>query len=169
MEDHLVQALQRLIENTPGGRKAVADAIRANEQSLYQIVAGVPLSSGRARSVGRRLREKLDNAFPGWASRTFEPGAARIEVTGHAPTVSVRPAVSIDDAARTIAEALMKLDGQQRRSAEGALQILVSTPDQWPAVAALLRSLAEPAPKGGEGLGESPASLGRGQAAGGRK
>lgn len=67
----------------------------------------------------------------------------------------------VELAVQALAEALMKLDGQQRKSAEGALQILVSTPDQWRTVATHMRNLMEPQ------LGGSLASPGRDQAAGG--
>lgn len=66
MTDPMVEALRRLIARTEGGRPAVAAAIHANEQTLYQIVAGIPLSSGKARGVGRDLRDRLTRAFPGW-------------------------------------------------------------------------------------------------------
>lgn len=66
MHDPLVDALRRLIASTEGGRHAVASAIHANEQSLYQIVSGIPLSSGKPRGVGRDLRDRLTRAFPNW-------------------------------------------------------------------------------------------------------
>lgn len=68
MRDPLTQALIRLCETR--GRRAVAQAIGANEQTLYQIIAGVPLPSGAPRGVGRNLRQRLDSAFPGWATST---------------------------------------------------------------------------------------------------
>lgn len=66
MEDPYVEALKRLIGSTDGGRFAVAEAIHANEQTLYQITSGIPLKSGKPRTVGRDLRERLDRAYPGW-------------------------------------------------------------------------------------------------------
>lgn len=74
--DLAVAALASLVKNTPGGRHAVAAAIGANEQTLYQILAGIPLRSGRPRTVGRDLREKLDKAFPGWFDETESMEAA---------------------------------------------------------------------------------------------
>ncbi len=61
----LVDALRALCERE-GGRKAVAATLHVNEQSLYQILSGVKNKSGRAKSVGRILRERLDAHYPGW-------------------------------------------------------------------------------------------------------
>jgi SOS-response transcriptional repressor LexA len=66
--DPLAAALARLIALN-GGRHAVADAIDANEQSLYQIVSEIKDSkTGKAKGVGPRLRAKLDAHYPGWMS-----------------------------------------------------------------------------------------------------
>lgn len=65
--DPLVQALQSLVLNTRGGCKAVAEKIGANDQSLYQVVTCRPDSkTGKPKSVGKQLRDKLDDAYPGW-------------------------------------------------------------------------------------------------------
>jgi len=66
MEDPAIAALQALVTRTEGGRAAVAAAIHANEQTLYQILARIPLKSGRPRGLGRDLRERLTRAFPNW-------------------------------------------------------------------------------------------------------
>lgn len=70
MSDPLVKALTRLCGGTDRSAKArrqeVADRLGVNEQTLYQIIKGIKLESGRARTVGRHLREKLDAEFPGW-------------------------------------------------------------------------------------------------------
>lgn len=68
MEDLEVLALRRLVGTTAKRRKEVAWTLGVNEQSLYQIVAGVPLESGKARGVGRALKAKLTRHFPGWMS-----------------------------------------------------------------------------------------------------
>lgn len=80
IRQHLIDSLKRLCENTPGGFAAVAEAIQADDQSLYQIVKGVKLPSGNPKGVGPTLQKKLDAAYPGWAdmpSRALaaEPGA----------------------------------------------------------------------------------------------
>lgn len=74
MADPLVEALRALVERE-GGRHAVARKIGVNEQSLYQILRGIPLPSGKPRGVGAKLREKLNVAYPGWidASRPKMP------------------------------------------------------------------------------------------------
>src|SRR5690349_13866008 len=69
MTDQLVEARKALCERE-GGYKPVANAIEANDQTIYQIVAGVQLPSGKPRGVGRQLRERLDRRFPGWAGST---------------------------------------------------------------------------------------------------
>jgi hypothetical protein len=76
MQDNAVESLRRLVESTEGGRFAVANAIHANEQTLYQILTGVPLRSGKKRTVGRDLRERLDRHFPGWNSHPADDGQA---------------------------------------------------------------------------------------------
>lgn len=65
MTDIQVTALRVLCERN-GGYKGVADAIGANPQTIYQIISGIKLPSGRARGVGPVLREKLNQRFPGW-------------------------------------------------------------------------------------------------------
>lgn len=65
MDDPLVQALRRLVDRE-GGRHVVAARIRVNEQSLYQILRGIPLPSGRPRGIGAALRAKLTAAYPDW-------------------------------------------------------------------------------------------------------
>lgn len=57
--------LQALCDKA-GGYKALAKAVGANDQSIYQIIAGVLLPSGRPKGVGPGLRDKLDARFPGW-------------------------------------------------------------------------------------------------------
>lgn len=67
MTDPLVQALIALCKDeSTGGRAGVAKATRVNPQTIYQIVSGVLLKSGKPRGVGRELAGKLDAAFPGW-------------------------------------------------------------------------------------------------------
>lgn len=64
MEDFYVIALKNLVK--VHGRKTVAKLAGSSDQSLYQIIEGVPLKSGRRRTVGRDLQERLSAAFPGW-------------------------------------------------------------------------------------------------------
>lgn len=48
------------------GRYVVAKRAKVNEQYLYQILTGKPTNSGEARGIGKRLREKISQAFPDW-------------------------------------------------------------------------------------------------------
>lgn len=77
--------------------------------------------------------------------------------------------LTMNRAVQTVAEVLMRLGDAQRKSAEGALQILVSTPDQWRTVATLLQSLAEAQPSIAQGSGESSAYPGAAHATTGRR
>jgi phage repressor protein C with HTH and peptisase S24 domain len=49
-----------------GGYKVVAKAIECNPQTLYQVLAGIPLPSGKPRQLGRELISRLDSRYPGW-------------------------------------------------------------------------------------------------------
>lgn len=60
-----VAALQSLCDKH-GGFRVVANAIGVNDQSLYQILTGVKLASGRPKGIGPALREKLNQRYPGW-------------------------------------------------------------------------------------------------------
>ncbi len=61
-----IEALREFIGPSVERRTMVADAIGANEQTLYQILRGIPLKSGKPRGIGRHLREALDQHFPEW-------------------------------------------------------------------------------------------------------
>jgi len=63
--DPQVEALKRLCD-AHGGYQAVADAIQANRQTIYQIYAGIKLPSGNPRGVGPELRRKIAARFPNW-------------------------------------------------------------------------------------------------------
>lgn len=60
-----VSALQALCDRE-GGYRAVANALGVNDQSIYQIISGVLLPSGRPKGIGPSLREKLSQRYPGW-------------------------------------------------------------------------------------------------------
>lgn len=116
--DRYVEALKALIDRLPGGRVELAAAIRANEQSLYQIVSGVPLASGRARTVGRDLRERLDRHFPGWdQGSSNEP----LRVSEPEPPYNTSSQVTVAEFVRALSQAPKV---------------------RWPAVAALLEQAA---------------------------
>jgi hypothetical protein len=74
MDDPLVAALRVLVERE-GGWVAVGDAIGHNDQSIYQILKGIRLPSGKPKGVGPNLRKKLDTHYPGWLSLAASPVA----------------------------------------------------------------------------------------------
>lgn len=65
MDDPAVAALRRLVEQE-GGATVVADAIGANDQTIYQILKGVKLPSGNPKGVGPTIRKRLSARYPGW-------------------------------------------------------------------------------------------------------
>lgn len=83
-KDALREALVALCQRE-GGPESVADKAELNAQNLTHIIKGVLLPSGRPRGVGPKVAEKLERAFPGWASpqrmTPLDEGVA------HAPTV----------------------------------------------------------------------------------
>lgn len=64
-KEHLIASLKALCERE-GGYVAVADEIKANDQSIWQIINGVKLPSGEPRGVGPSLQKKLSERYPGW-------------------------------------------------------------------------------------------------------
>lgn len=69
--DFDVDALTRLVGGPKNAhrRREVANALGVTDHSLYQIISGVKLASGRPRGVGSLLRRKLDATFPDWNLR----------------------------------------------------------------------------------------------------
>lgn len=68
-EPALVVALRALIDASgghPTGTKAIAATIGANWQTLYQIISGIRLESGKPRNVGNNIASRLDASYPGW-------------------------------------------------------------------------------------------------------
>lgn len=63
-----------------GGYAVVAKAIGSNDQSIYQIITGVKLKSGRPKGVGPSLRDKLNKRYPGWNSEQnfLDPHSAEL-------------------------------------------------------------------------------------------
>ncbi len=64
-KDYLRTALERLCE-AEGGYKAVADKAKVSPDNLWQVLNGTPLPSGKPRSIGIVVREKITKAFPNW-------------------------------------------------------------------------------------------------------
>lgn len=92
--DPLVTALSRLCTRE-GGWKPVAQKMGTNDQSLYQIITGKKLPSGKPKGVGPNLRSLLDEHYPGWRTLHASP-------IGHAhaahPPITVRDSASGADA-----------------------------------------------------------------------
>lgn len=101
----MVEALRRLVSHE-GGAVAVADEIDVNDQSIYQILKGVRLPSGRPRGVGPKLRAKLDARYPGWLD---------------AVTPS-HPVTTLTEALPVLLGRLAGLDDYTARKVLGALQ-----------------------------------------------
>lgn len=85
-KDPYLEALKRLCDRE-GGYKSVADKAGVNDQTLYQIIAGVRLPSGNPRGVGPQLRKKLTAAYPGWLSAVGETVAGP-KMGGRVPLIS---------------------------------------------------------------------------------
>lgn len=126
MTDPLVNALTRLCGGTERSAKArrqeVAEILGVNEQTLYQIIKGIKLESGRSRTVGRKLREKLDKHFPDWL--TAEDIAAAEAGRNEAdPNEELRRALLV------IRKRLEQARGDQSIAIGEALRQLALTPD----------------------------------------
>jgi hypothetical protein len=122
-----VEALRRLVGDSVEQRVSVAERIGVNEQTLYQILRGIPLKSGRPRSVGRKLRDLLDAIYPGWR----EPGAA----------VAVAPA---RDTLAGLLDVVQGMPPARWASVRAQLDQLVQRPDMRAEIEAELRHLVDP-------------------------
>lgn len=141
--DPLVQALQSLVRKTRGGYKTVAEKIGANDQSLYQVVAcRADSKTGRPKSVGKQLRDKLDHAYPGWLDsdpaplKTHQPSL--LSLAASAP--SEEDPDALVKALRVIDDAIAPLDSQARGTAVRVLNELL-VPGQADLVADLLSTV----------------------------
>lgn len=95
-----VVALQALCDRE-GDFRVVAKAIGVNDQSLYQILAGVRMASGRAKGIGPRLKEKLSERYPGWNDAVSAQIADKVL---HAQLMTIAGALAaVDPASRRTA------------------------------------------------------------------
>ncbi len=125
----MIEALRRLVERE-GGPVAVADAIDANDHSLYQILKGVRLPSGRPKGVGPGLRAKLDARFPGWLTAP--------------PPQQVPPTLA--QALPVVLEGLAGLPPTRWASVRAQLDLLAAHPEMRDDVMLELRHLLGPVP-----------------------
>ncbi len=121
MSDPTTKALIRLCNSVPGGYKAVADKIQAHPMTLYQVVRGIKYSSGRVRTLGSDVKERLTKAYPLW---------------DHFPDKGeIAAATLIPD----LAKILMKVPDNKRPEMERLLASLARAPDS----SILLRDLVK--------------------------
>lgn len=90
-----VKALSRLCDLN-GGWKAVGLTLGVNPQTVYQIVTRRKTESGTVRGVGRKLRERLEDNYPGWMQLAGDSSSTEQTIT---PAVAgqsqhVRPLIS---------------------------------------------------------------------------
>lgn len=114
-KDRLIIALAELCRRQ-GGHVQVADRIGVNDQTLYQIVAGIKLPSGQPRGVGPRVQRRLEEHFPGWADLGAAPTRAASTLVAReeaAHYTSGWPFDGIDQAAvgRLARDDLLRLEG----------------------------------------------------------
>lgn len=87
MSDPLSAALVRLCERE-GGYTVVAEKAGLNDQSVYQVIKGIRLPSGNAKSVGPSMRKALSRVYPDW----LEPDLASATDAGQHGDEPVLPA-----------------------------------------------------------------------------
>lgn len=95
MADPLSTALARLCERE-GGYTVVAEKAGLNDQSLYQVIKGIRLPSGNAKSVGPAMRKALTRAYPDWLEHD---SASAPEVSDHSGAYVVQASRALPVAA----------------------------------------------------------------------
>jgi hypothetical protein len=151
--DPLVAALRRLVARE-GGTTVVADRIGANDQSLYQIVAGVkPKAMKKPKSVGPQLRARLTEAYPDWMTPA-EPTAAASSPGQARPTPSPGSRTTpptLATALPVVLDAIAQADNVTRPAVVAALHRAIDDPSQLELTLQLLERLqaasAPPAPR----------------------
>lgn len=111
MKDPDVEALRRLVASK-GGHTAVADAIDASDQTIYQIVSGQLLPSGNPKGVGPSLRKRLDAKFPGWRSLNVAVSTPSLPGVDHRVSLELRYAGSTRTAARVPVRGTAKMGAE---------------------------------------------------------
>lgn len=132
--DAFVEGLRRLVGNTTGGLTEVAERAGVSEDNLKQILAGTRLKSGRPRGMGPNLRNRLDEAFPGWWQRVV-------------PTPQQTAPKPLKDTLIDLATYLARSDDLTRKAVTPLLDRLVTNPEEAGRIAPRVEALlaAEPA------------------------
>jgi hypothetical protein len=71
-QDLMTQSLIALCQRE-GGFTAVARALGVAGNTVFQIISGTKLPSGKPRGVGALLRKRLDGVYPNWLLLTQMP------------------------------------------------------------------------------------------------
>jgi hypothetical protein len=127
MDDPFVTALKNLVGDSPARRREVAKKIGASEQGLYQIVNGIPLKSGKPRSIGRDLRAKLDQHYPNWLAASGALPSVALQLRETRPTQYAARASSSEQMSKKLAAQLALVPEGQRRHAFAAALAVVAT------------------------------------------
>jgi len=144
----LVDSLRRLCE-AQGGTKALAKVLQVHDQSLYQIISGIKLPSGKPRGIGRNLREKLDKHFPGWDMVLASKPRGLPATTIQAPPASGSALLTAQqerDAVARLGELLAAVPVGPRRSALAALLSAYAQDGGAPQYVEAVMALLHPGP-----------------------
>ncbi len=123
MSDPNTKALKRLCASTPGGYKAVAASIDAHPMTLYQVIMGIKHTSGRVRSLGPEIRDRLTKRYPDWLR--------------HLDTSEMPASLVVEH----LAKILMKVPDSKRPEMERLLANLARAPDSSILLRTLVRQL----------------------------
>lgn len=138
MFDQTTEALKLLVERE-GGYIVVADEIGANDQSIYQIINGVKLPSGRPKRVGPSLRARLSARYPNWlypvasAYPRSASGATPSNLAQALEVIGIEMAKPMpDDVRDDVAHALANLAKRRglQRDQSHVLALLQATPEK---------------------------------------
>lgn len=135
--DPYVEALRRLIDSTPGGKREVAQKAELSEATLQQIYVGTKLPSGRPKGVGRQTFDRLTAAYPEWLqlapvtlglSLPASEAASGDKKRESSSVISMPQRLTLRAAVDLIADQLDGLSPDQRDVAQGLMHALARTP-----------------------------------------
>src|ERR1700761_553594 len=96
-KEQMIESLKALcsseeLRTGTAGHIVVADKIGANDQTIWQIINGTRLPSGKPKGVGPELQEKLELNYPGWSnSLTHLSGGKVAHLATHRRTKTPSP------------------------------------------------------------------------------